>query len=107
MFPLSLKKPQPHISLTTFMNGVDDVVYEKKKPPKKNALIGFLDHSSLSLPKMWPPPSPKLKRQPSGRLNDMTSFMHSQDTYTQYYLMPRDLYHSTRTNLGCLTQWMD
>jgi hypothetical protein len=41
------------------MNGIDDVVYAKQKPPKNNVSIGFSNHSSLSLPKMWHPPSPK------------------------------------------------
>jgi hypothetical protein len=41
-----------HIVLTTSMNGVGDVVCVKKKPPKNNASIGFLNRSSLSLPKM-------------------------------------------------------
>jgi hypothetical protein len=104
---LILNKPHPHISPTTFTNGIENVVYEKKKQPKNNSSIGFLYHSSLSLPKMWPPPSPKLKRKPSTRLNNMTSFMYSEDTYTQYYLMPRDPYHSTMTNLVYLTQQMD
>jgi hypothetical protein len=106
-YSLSLNKPQPHISLTTFTNGIGDVVYAKQKPPSNNALIGFSDHLSPSLPKMWPPPSPNLKRKPSARLNSMTSFMHSQDTYIQYYLTSQDPYHSAKTNLGCLTQRMD
>jgi hypothetical protein len=81
-FSLSVNDPQPHTSSTTFTNGIADVVYAKKKPPKNNALIGFYDHSYLSLPKMWPPPSPKLKKKLSTRLNNMTSFIPSQDTYT-------------------------
>jgi hypothetical protein len=32
---------------------LSDIVYAKKKPPNNNASIGFSDHSSLSLPKMW------------------------------------------------------
>jgi hypothetical protein len=87
-YSLSLKKSWPRISLTTFMNGIGDVVYAKKKPPNNNASIGFSDYLSLSLPKMWPLPSPKEKKKPSSRLNNMTSFFHSQDTYIQYYLTP-------------------
>jgi hypothetical protein len=32
------------------MNGVDDVVCVKRKPPKNNVLIGFSNHLSLLLP---------------------------------------------------------
>jgi hypothetical protein len=52
---------------------------------------------------MWHPPSPNPKRKPSTRLNSSTSFMLSQVTYTQYYLMHPDPYHLARTNLECLT----
>jgi hypothetical protein len=56
-YSLILNKPQPHISLITFMSGLDDVVCAKMKPPNNSVLTGFSDHLSLSLVKMYLPPS--------------------------------------------------
>jgi hypothetical protein len=69
--------------------------------------IGSSNHLFPSLPKMWPPPSPRLKKKPLERPNSSNSSMPSPDTYTRYSQMPQDPFHLAKTNLGCLTQQMD
>ena len=93
--------------MTTFTNGFGDEVYAKLNPPSNNALIGFSNHLFPSLIRMWPPPSPSLKKNPSVRLNSLNSFIHNQDTYIWYYLTPWNPCHSAKTNLGCITQQMN
>ena len=76
----------------------------KQQPPNNNVSTGFLDHLSLSLERMSLLPSLNPKRKPSVKPNNMTSFTHSQDTYTRYFLIFRNLCHLVKTNLGCLIQ---
>jgi hypothetical protein len=89
------------------MSGVGDVVCVKQKPPNNSALTGFLDHLSLYLVRKSPPPSLNLKRKPLVRPNNMNSFTHIQDTYTQYFLIFLNLRHLAKTNPGCLIQQTD
>jgi hypothetical protein len=103
----SLNKPLLHTLLTTFMNGIGGVAYAKKKPLRNNALISFSNPLFPSFLKTWSPPSLSLKKKPSARLNNLSSFILNQDVYIWYYLMPQDPCHSARTNLGCLTPRMD
>jgi hypothetical protein len=106
-YSLISNKHQPHISQITFTSGADDVVCAKMKPPNNNILTGFSDHLSLSSVKMWLPPSPNQKKKPSVRLKNMTSSIHNQGTYTQYFLTSQNRCHSAKINLGCLTQQTD
>ena len=76
-YSLILNKPQPHISLITFMSGIDGVVCEKQKPPNNNVSIGFSDHLSLSSVNMRLPPSLNQKKKPSVRLKNATSSIHN------------------------------
>jgi hypothetical protein len=71
----TLNKPPPHTSLTTFTSGVDDVVSAKLTLPPNNVSIGSSNHLFPSLPKMWPPPSPSLKKKPLARPNSLNSFI--------------------------------
>jgi len=103
----SLNKLSPCTSLITFTNGIDDVVFAKLKPPHNNVSIGSSNHLFPSLPNMWLPPSPSLKKKPLASPNNSKSFTHSQGTYIQYYRTPWDLCHSTKTKHGCLTPRMD
>jgi hypothetical protein len=106
-YSLTSNKPQPHISLITFMSGVGDVVCARQKPSNKSVLSGSLDHLSLFSVRMWLPPSFSPKKKPSVTLNSMTLSIQNQGICTLYFLISQNLCRLAKTNLGCLTQQTD
>jgi hypothetical protein len=94
-----LNKLPLHILSTTSTNGIDDVASTKLTLPPNNVSIGSSNHLLPSLPKMWPPPSPRPKKKPLARPNSSNSSMPSPDTYTRYSRMPQDPCHLAKTNL--------